>query len=542
MAVISFPRKEIEKHFKLTPEVVDKINMFGTPVESLSKESLDVEIFPNRPDLISLQGFTRAIRAYLGKDKGLRNYKVSKPLENYKVFVKSTVKSVRPYTACAIIRGLNLDDQKIKEIVYMQEKLHNTFGRQRKKIAIGIYPLEKIQLPITYEALPTSKIKFFPLDGKREMTGPEILLWHPTGKEYAHLLKNENKFPVFRDSLGKVLSMPPIINSQEMGKVTINTKDVFVECSGSNLPALNHTINMVATTLSDMGGKIYQLDIIDSEKMVTPDLSPKKMKISLERTNKILGINLTEKELSVCLEKMGYNYKNKTVLVPAWRTDVLHEIDLIEDIAISYGYENFSPQIPNIGGIGEEDKKAKLKTKISEILVGLNLLEISTYHFIKKDEAKKMKRPGIKIEEAKTEYKNLRPNLRIPLLRTLSENTDAEYPQKVFEIGTTFVKREGVDEIVEKEKLIIGITPGKFTEAKQNLDYLMRMLDISYEIKETVKNNLIEGRTGKILVNNKEIGYMGEVHPNTLRAWHLKMPLCIIEIDTKEIYKILKIK
>ncbi len=533
MANIKFPRKEFEKEIKLTPEIEEKINMFGTPL-TLSEDEVEIEIFPNRPDLIPMQGYLRALKAFIGKEKGLQNYQLKKPLPDYKVKIDSSVKDIRPFTACAIVKNLSFNDEKIKEIVDLQEKLHATIGRNRKKAAIGIYPLEKIKLPIKYEARSPKDIKFTPLEESREMTAPEILRKHPTGKEYAKLLLDCPKYPVFVDADNKILSMPPIINSNETGKITSQTKDVFVECSGSDFAVLNKILNIVVTTLADLGGSIYQMTLEYPKKEITPNLSPEKMKISLENVNKLLGLSLKESDLQKLLPKMGYNYKSGKVEIPSWRTDVLHEVDIIEDIAIAYGYENLIPEIPQVATAGSESKQSKIKSKISEILIGLGLLEISTYHLIKSEEAEREKlKDSIELQDSKTDYKILRPNLLIPALRILSENKDNEYPQNIFELGFCFNKNKS--EIKESENLLVAKCPGNFTELKKILDYLTHSLDISYEIKESEEKNLANGRSGKILINNKPVGFIGEVHPETLQKWNIKMPVAVIEIKLDEI-------
>src|SRR3989344_2674234 len=229
MANVKFSRKVFEKDIgKVDTDMQHKIAMFGTPVESVTDNEIELEIFPNRPDLLSYQGFKRSFLAFLGKKTGMQEYKLNKPEKDYKVIVESSVRDVRPYTACAVVKNLDLKDyQRIKEIIDIQEKLHNTLGRRRRKAAIGIYPLEKISFPITYKAIEPEKIKFVPLEspGEREMTGIQILQRHPTGRDYAHLLAGKSKFPIFIDSKKNILSMPPIINSQLTGKITEETKD-----------------------------------------------------------------------------------------------------------------------------------------------------------------------------------------------------------------------------------------------------------------------------------------------------------------------------
>jgi len=530
MTVVRYPIKEIEKEFKVNQDLLDKMSMFGTTAE-IAGDELEIEINPNRPDLIPMQGFLRSFKAFTGKNAGLKTYKLKEPEKSFIVKVTQNVKEVRPYTVCAIVKNLKLDDEKIKELIYTQEKLHTTIGRKRKKVAIGIYPLDKIKFPIKYDALKPGNIKFQPLGSKKELSANQILKKHPAGKEYANLLKGFSKYPVFIDSNKKILSMPPIINSHEIGKIDESTKNVFIECSGSHLPTLDKTLNIIVTAMADMGGDIYKVKIDDKPRLTTPDLTPQKTKLNIDKANNILGLNLNKKEITNLLAKMGHDYKNE-VISPAWRTDILHEIDIIEDIAIAYGYENFTPEIPKVATIGKETKRSKINRKISEILIGKEMLEISSYHMIKESDAKKMRlKSVISLEDSKTEYRILRPNLLIPLLRTLSENVDAEYPQKVFEIGRVFKP-----ELKEQNSLIIGLTPGNFTDIKQILNYLFEMIDLEYEIEESKEDSLIEGRTGKIIVNKKEIGYLGEVHPKTLNTWGLKMPLSIAEINLEEIY------
>jgi phenylalanyl-tRNA synthetase beta chain len=543
MANIKFNKETFEKEIgKLTEEMQNKIALFGTPLESINETEVELEIFPDRPDLISYQGFKRSFLAFLGKETGLKKYKLNKPEKDFKVIIDSSVEDIRPFTACAIIKGLKLDNEKIKELIDIQEKIHTTVGRKRKKLAIGIYPLEKIKLPITYKALEPDKIKFIPLEIDKEMSGLQILQRHPTGRDYAHLLAGKTKFPIFIDADNNILSMPPIINSQLTGKIDINTTDVFVECSGFDFEILNKCLNIIVTSLADMEGKVYQMELKYKKPKITPDLTPEKNKLSLENTNKLLGLNLNEKQLKQLIEKMGHDYSKGSVESPAWRMDILHEVDLIEDVAIAYGYDNFEPEIPKIATIGQEDSKETMKRKIANILSGLNMLEISNYHLTnKKDQFAKMgiqekqEKGFVELEESKTDYTILRKDLSHYALKILSENVDSEYPQRIFETGRVFQIKDS--EITEKENLSIAITPGNFTELKQITEYIAKMLEISLKLeeREDVPVHFIKGRTAKIMFNEKEIGMIGEIHPKILKNWKIKMPVALLEIELDEI-------
>ncbi len=545
MTNIIFNRKELEKYIPLTKDVIEKISLFGTPLEKVDKEIVEIEVFPNRPDLISLQGFVRGFSAFLGKNTGLKQYKVNMPLDDYVVVIDKSVKDVRPYTACAIVKNIKFDEDKIKDIINLQEKLHITVGRNRKKLAIGVYPLEKIKLPIKFEAREPKKIQFIPLGENKLMTGSQILENHPTGKDYAHLLLENKKYPVFVDANNNILSMPPIINSNETGKITEKTKDVFVECSGFDLNILKKVLNILVTTLSDMGGNIYAMKIKYDKDLTTPDLTPETMKISLKNTNKLIGLDLKEKDLEKFLPQMGYEYNNGTVKVPAWRTDVLHEVDIIEDVAIAYGYDRLDPEVLEVATTGEESKENIFKTTLAEILIGIGLQEISTYHLIKETEINKKDKPEqIELENSKTEYKYLRTNLLVPALRILSENKNNEYPQNLFEIGTIFgLDKEHKTEtgVVENESLICILCSeqANYTKIRQILDYLFRTIDVNFVVLPETRKEYIEGRTGVISVNGIVLGHIGEIHPETLSNFEISTPVAALELNLTELFNII---
>ncbi len=538
MANVIFPREEFEKSVKLSDEIIEKISLFGTSLERIDNKEVEIEIFPNRPDLLSFQNYIASFKQFLGKSKGgIREYNIKK--SNYKVRIDNSVKEVRPFTACAVVKNLKFSDEKIKEIVDIQEKLHNTLGRKRKKLAIGIYPLEKIKFPITYKAEFPDKIKFQPLEFPKEINGRQILSQHPAGREYGDLLQGFEKYPIFIDANKEILSMPPIINSHRTGKISEETEEVFIECSGADFETLKKCLNIVVATLAGMGGEIYQCDVKYSKSEKLPDFKPEKIDLSTEKVNNLLGLKLKEKEIENLIKKMGHNYYKGKVEIAPWRVDILHEVDLIEEIAIAYGYDKISPEIPNISTIGKQSKESEFQSLVSSILVGANLLEVSSYHLIKDSEGKKNKFENlIEVEGSKTEYKYLRPNLFIPAMRILGENVDVSYPQEIFEIGKVFNKNEKFETKVEENlNLMIAIAPGNFTKLKQIIDYFGRMLGVELKVKEPLEelDKFIPGRVGEVFYGDVSLGYFGEVHPKLLSNYKIKMPVSFMEINLDEI-------
>jgi len=549
MPTITLNKEIVEKLIgkKLSIEKLkDRISYLGTDLESIEGNEIKVEIFPNRPDLLSEQGFARALSSFIGGKTGLKQYNVQK--SNEKVIIDKSVAKIRPYTACAIVKNLKFDQEGIKEIIKIQEKLHITYCRNRKKAAIGIYPYEKIKAPIRYLALKPEEIKFQPLESDKKLTAQQILEKHPAGKEYGYLLDGLDKYPVFIDSNNEILSMPPIINSYLTGKITQNTKDVFIECSGFDFNVLKQLLSIIVTALADMGGKIYSMQLqYPDEKIETPNLEPKEVDLNLDYVNKILGLKLNEKEIATLLARMGFSYKNKKVLIPCYRNDILHEIDLAEDIAIAYGYENFKPEIPNIFTIASENEFEIFKKKVASILVGLGLNEVSTYHITNKEDQCAKMQNNIELIELKNaltqEYDNLRAWIIPNLLKVLKDNKHHEYPQKIFDIGTIFKINPSTETNVEENTIVAAAICHKtanYTEIRQALDSLLNALNVEYKVLEDEHPSFIQGRVAKIVVNNNKVAYLGELNPAVISNWKIGMPVSAFELNLIGLYEIIK--
>jgi len=370
------------------------------------------------------------------------------------------------------------------------------------------------------------------------MTGFEVLEKHPTGKQYAHLLAGKQKFPVFIDAEEKILSMPPIINSRTAGRVTEKTKEVFVECSGFDQEILKKSLVIIVTSLAEMGGTIFQMEISGSKKEITPELENDKIKFSKENIEKILGIALAEKDILKNLQKMGLDYDKGQAIIPPWRTDILHEVDIAEEIAIGFGYEKIAAEIPKIASIGSESKRESAKRKISEILSGLGMIETSSFHLTTKEiqfsnmgyRDKEVK--FVEVKDSKTEYNILRKDLSHWLMKIFSENVDSEYPQKIFQTGKIFGLK-----LEENESLAGAINPGNFTALKQMMIYLASMLGIQFQFVEPkdFPPYFIDGRCAGIIFNGRQIGTVGEIHPRILKNWRIRMPVALFEISLEEI-------
>ena len=549
MPTITIDRKSFEKLVgkKLpTDKLKDRISYLGTDLEEVTDEEIIVEIFPNRPDMLSVQGFARAFSSFIGAKTGLRKYEVKDSGEE--VIIDKSLTKVRPYTACAIVKNLKFDDEKIKEAILVQEKLHVTYGRNRRKVAIGIYPYEKIKPPIRFLAKKAEDIRFRPLEFQKEINARQVLSQHPTGRDYGHLLEGFDRFPVFIDSDNRVLSVPPIVNSHDTGKINEKTTDVFIECSGFDFDVLHKCLNMVVTALADMGGEIYSMKLRYPDKLrVTPVLEPSEMELDINYVNKRLGLELNKKQAIELLQRMGYGNRGDKVLVPAYRADILHQADLAEDIAIAYGYDNFEAVIPKVATIAEENKFEAFRNKVSDVLAGLGLLEVNTYNLTSiENQAKKMNadvKPIMLANSVSAEYSALRSWIIPSIMEVFASNKHHDYPQKIFGSGVVFKKNSKTDTGVEENmRIAVGLCGDNtdYTGIRQVLDYLMRMLSVEYEIEETEHSSFIPGRVGRVKVKGRKIAYIGEMSPEAITNWSLEMPVSVFELNLTELFEIIK--
>lgn len=543
MANIEISKKEINRLLKkeyTTESLVKTIEMLGIPVDSVEQDKMLLEINPNRPDFLSQYGIARALKSFLGTKKGFIDYESKK--SDYKVIIDPKLKLIRPYTACCVVKNIDFDDQKIKDIIQFQEKLHVTLCRNRKKAAIGIYPLDKIKFPVYFKAMNPEDIKFQPLDYGEKLDGNKILSENETGKKYADLLKDFKQFPVFIDSNKNIMSMPPIINSDSIGKITTKTKDVFIEVSGFDIDFLKQVLNLIATDLADMGGTIYSVEVSAyAKKLKLPELTTNKMKVDINYSNKLLGITLKETEVKLLLEKMGFDYNKGIVIVPCYRLDVIHQFDLVEDIAIAYGYDNFEPKLESFYSTAEETKDSKLIDKLKDLMIGHGFLEVSMPHLTNNNKMNAKMNTSIPYVNLKNsinqDYNILRSWLIPGLMEIIGANKHNEYPQDLFEIGKIFSK-DGEEMILSG---VIAHGKANFTEAKQLMEFLLKTLKVDYQIRER-KDPLcfIEGRVAQIMVSGKEIGYFGEIYPSVLSNWQIEVPVAAFEIEFNQLKEAMK--
>jgi len=546
MPTITFSLKDLQQLVgkKLSLEEVQEFAHYGKgDFEGYDKETDEVKIDfgdTNLPYLWSVEGFARLIKGIIGKQKGIPKIKINK--SDYKIIADKSISKVRPYIAAFVAKNRKIDDYLIKQMIQLQEKLCETYGRRREKIAIGVYSHKKITFPIHYKATQPKSIKFTPLDFKKEMTQQEILEEHPKGIEYAWILKDQNRYPILVDDKNEVLSFPPIINSATTGKVEEGEENVFFEVTGTDSNAVLLATNIFAYVFYDRGFDIYSVNIkYPGKKVVTPHLFKETIKVKKDEIKKVIGLDLSQQEIKKLLEKMQYEYDNGEINIPPYRKDLLHPVDVIEDIAISYGYDKLKEEPLSSYTVGETKPIISSIDKIREIIIGLGYQEIMSPILTNKETLYKKTNTSefgaIDISNSVSEtYSAVRTWILPILLEFLSKNKHVEYPQKIFEEGIVVVKKN--NEVKEYERIAIVSAHEKadFTEIKQVLDYILKSLDLKYEIKDIDHDSFIAGRVGRVIVNNKKVAFIGEISPKAISNFGLEVPVVGLELNITELF------
>jgi phenylalanyl-tRNA synthetase beta chain len=524
--------------YKIPKEIlIEKLPMIGGDFSHASGDEINIEFFPNRPDLTSVEGIARASRGFFGFKTGLQTYPLA--TSTITLTVDPSVKKIRPFVTTALVKNITMTDELIVSLMGLQEKLHIGLGRNRRKVAIGVHNAEPITPPFTYKAVDPDAVRFIPLAKDEPMTLREILHKHEKGIDYASLLTGFDRYPLIVDSQNNVLSFPPIINGS-LTEVTPYTKEIFIDVTGTDRKAINYALNIVTTALAERGGTIYQTTVVDEgETFVSPDFTPLKHLVSTQNVNRILGTTLTEKEVIECLQKMGHNAIGQgngpiSVEIAAWRSDILHEVDLIEDVAVGYGFDRFASDFPKALTFGGTLSDHHLLMNLRSTLIGFGFNEVTTFVISnEKDEFLKMgvaRGPMVKIENPiGEEYHGLRTSLLPSLLKLLRENRHHPLPQQIFEIGVI------VDEHAKNNTHLAGMkidAKANFTECKSFVEAILRECGKKPLIKEKTHGAFIEGRCASMMNNDEEIGFFGELHPKTIQAFSLEHPMIAFEFST----------
>ena len=549
MPVVEFPLEDISRLF---PDydleyTIDMLPFLGLDIEYRDDKCIRLEYSPNRPDFSTYYGISRALNGLLGKEVGIPKFKLIENRKNL-INVDSSVSNIRPYIASIVARDHKLNENTIKQIVSMQEDLHNGIGRRRSKASIGLHNLDTIEFPLDYTTRP-GNLSFTPLDHSSSLTLSEVLEKTESGKKFRELLLG-SIYPVLMDSRGNLLSFPPVINA-EYTRIKGGVKNLLVEVTGVDKTTVDKVLANIAATLADIGFSLETVTINQDSNTTTSFNSMENTRLDNIKTdyiNKKLGLSLSNEDVILCLRKSRLDAKvtdasNINCMIPSYRIDIFNPMDIVEEVAIGYGIYNMEPTLPEFTLYGNQSRQNHYFDKIRQALVGMGLIENINFILSNKDihlrRMKIEKSDFFTVNNSKSEEHDiLRRSLLPTLLFSLSKNIHEEYPQKLFEIGPVFVPEQ---ENSEKWNLCCatafnGVT---FTEIRGILQTLMEIcLGTTFETKAAEHSSFISGRSADIFYKGKTVGQIGEVSPLLIDSFKIKMPVAAFDLDLTELLQI----
>ena len=574
-----------------------------------------IDIPANRYDLLCVEGLTRAIRIFL-KDQDAPTYKLAQEEPAATLTVKKTnTDTIRPFVVAAILKDVVFTPERYASFIDLQDQLHRNLCRQRTLVAIGTHDMDTVEGPFVYDARPGTDIEFVPLTpDDRSFNAKELLEYYETEvaakhlKPYVPIIKDSPLYPVIVDAQNRVLSLPPIINGDH-SKITLNTTNVFIECTATDLTKANIVLDTMVTMFSEYCAQPFTAvpvlvqyedgsgNIVDS--YITPKLSTRKEQARVDFCNSLIGIQISGSDMQELCNKVQLGpaalLENESILevtVPPTRSDILHAVDIAEDIGIAYGYNNIVKRVPDTNTVGGEFPLNQVGDLLRDEIGRAGYTEVLTHGLcsihdnftalqcpIREDWAVSLSNP------ANIEYQVVRTTLLPGLLKTLKENKSASFANgfKLFEISDVVVVDKShviTDTIVgarNKRKIAAvyaGPTSG-FEIIHGLVDRVMTLIEVapepSYVATSMKKAQGAEeekfrvsregwfytisplpedaheskmyfaGRAAQVLLTKPgssekiRLGTFGILHPLVLKNFNIQYPSSVMELDLEEL-------
>lgn len=536
---------------------------FTEASENLSDEIVyKIDIPANRYDLLCLEGLARGLLVFLQKIEAPIYTRVeAADGQGQKLIIKPETGQVRPHCVAAVLRNITFDKERYNSFIDLQEKLHQNICRKRTLVAIGTHDLDTVEGPFSYEALPPSEIEFKPLNQTKTYTAVELMDLYATDshlRHYLHIIKDEPLYPVIYDNNRVVLSMPPIINGDH-SKITLDTKNIFIECTAKDLTKAKAVLDTVVSMFSEYCEEPYQIEAVevvqvDGTSCIYPELTTRTETIDVETINKKVGISEEAELLATLLTKMclksevSEDGNQLLVQVPPTRTDVIHACDIIEDVAIAYGYDNIKQTIPQMYTVSSQVPINRLGDLLRINIAAAGFSEVLTFALCSRDDvAGKLRKniedvPAVHITNPKTpEFQVARTTLLPGLLKTLSNNKNMPLPLKLFEISDVILLDSNKDVGARNERHLCATFYNKnsgFEAIHGLMDRVMQLLDIAptrdgsgYFIRPCEDETFFPLRCAEIVVRDKSVGKFGILHPDVIAKFDLNLPCSALEMS-----------
>jgi phenylalanyl-tRNA synthetase beta chain len=584
--------RELTGHDEKSDEQLRE-DLFGLGLEyegETDDGEFELEFAPDRLDRLSVEGVARSLRYQYGDDRGV--YIPNTNDADWTIEVDADVPDQRPYVTGAVVRGLDMDEAALESLIQLQEKLHATMGRQRAKGAIGVHDLTMLKgqvgarggedtpeeeadprtevapssgKSVRYTGIGKREDRFVPLEENHEMTPQEVLMAHHTANKFSDLVDGYDAMPAIYDDVG-MFSFPPIINGKRT-EVTEDSRDLFIEMTGTDQWTIDHMLSIVCYALDARGGRVEEVEVEYADDaagdyagntLVRPNFETKTKTVDHPDIESMLGIDLDGEEVVDLLERAGLDVEDADgedddagalsyeVEVPPYRVDVLHPVDVIDDVGRAYGFNELDPRYPDVSTVGGRHERSRLERAARESLVGLGFEDLLNFHLI--SEAANYERPGVEpgsdalgggepavIQEPYSEdYETVRTWALPSLMLVLENNTHRSYPQHLSEVGLAIERDEAErTKVAERQTVAAALArhDASYEDAKASLQALCRAFDAELATPPTDHPTFISGRTADVVIDGENVGVIGEVHPEVLVEYDLEVPVAAFEFD-----------
>ncbi|KAF7703932.1 putative phenylalanine--tRNA ligase beta subunit [Cucumispora dikerogammari] len=545
MPTLKIATKRITTALNLNVEELENILFdFGLELdEQIREEEVEfckIEVPANRYDLLTPNNLINSLKIFLGR-AFFEDLNIEKGKDNEYISINpiQDKRADRGYVASAIIYGLNLSDEETYEdFIAYQEILHQNLGRDREFISIGTHDFDKIKFPIYYKQLDEN-YKFIPLKETEEIELKNLKKMYISKNDkkmvkYCNLMA-KNLY-VFVDETNEILSVPPVINS-EYSKLNSNTKNVFIEVTGTDELRVQSALKFILYAFR--GNRIASVKVGNE----TLSLNNYIFEIPIQKIQTELGIPIS---LEVCkknLEKMMHCVKIEAekliISVPDIRDDILHEVDLFEDISIPYGFNNFENKLPDFFSAGKEIKRNQISDKIRHEISACGFSEVLNLNLMQEEEHNLFQKAVAYTENPSSIDCEVLRSTQIPgLIKCVVSNQHLPLPLRMFEVGEITQLEDNDVGFINKKYVsgIIGDQVDHFEEIQGICSHLFERLGHSdFKYVEIEDKRYLKLRGGKIIVNGVEIGTFGIISPEILNYYRLNIVCTVFEFDLEKI-------
>ncbi|MFY9716532.1 MAG: hypothetical protein WAK40_01150 [Thermoplasmata archaeon] len=516
-------------------------------IESTVGDDLVLSATPDRLDLLSEGGLALYLQGATGAAAGLPHLGAGTAGEiAAAIEVDVSVDPIRAEIGAVVVRSHDphgLDAGLLAEAIRFQELIHATIGRDRRAASLGIYPIERLALPVRYSLDPIASVRFVPLDATDEIGGDQFFQEHPMAAKYGPLGRVGDRCLVLRDHRGEVLSLPPILNGRTAGEARIGDRELLLESTGTRERSVREALGLLLVPFVAQRWSVTPVPVrraTGTSNDGRPFVAPRSIDLSAALVRSVSGLTLSPGEVEHRLARARLGVRATpggwSVEIPPWRPDLTAPIDVAEDVVLSGGVRAEDGIVPPSRTRGRRLEAIELRRRVATWLLGLGYSLPNTPVLVSEATVARVGGSGpIHLTNpVSAEYAFVRDRLLLSHLDVLARNTRHRYPQRFAEVGPVVVRAPDAEAGAATRYhagAIVASESAGFADAAALIDYLLRALDLG-SVREPVEiPATIPGRAARVRIAGEPVAELGEIHPRLLSEIGVPVPVAWAELD-----------